>query len=198
MRGRDAIAVALRHPDGHIVYATERLDSGFHGTRWSKWPLIRGLVVGFPTALPTGMAKGVGAGVTFGACPLRWGARAAWVTAQESSTAWTVRQSDLRLRLTGSAHYDAGRGSLAVRLGVGGTLVHETRDRNQGMRAGLSGDELQTTAFRMMPAADLEAVVALHVLGPWLMTVSGGPTAAIHDGGLHGGWIAALGVAWAP
>src|SRR3954447_22514333 len=45
MRGRDAIAVALRHPDGEIVYATERLDAGFHGTRWSKWPLIRGLVV---------------------------------------------------------------------------------------------------------------------------------------------------------
>ena len=45
MRGRDAIAVALRHPDGQIVYATERLDSGFHGTRWSKWPFVRGLVV---------------------------------------------------------------------------------------------------------------------------------------------------------
>ena len=49
MRGRDAIAVALRHPDGHIVYATERLDSGFHGTRWSKLPLIRGLVVLYET-----------------------------------------------------------------------------------------------------------------------------------------------------
>src|SRR5438552_1227357 len=31
MRGRDAIAVALRHPDGSIAWATERLDSGFHG-----------------------------------------------------------------------------------------------------------------------------------------------------------------------
>ena len=30
MRGRDAIAVALRHPDGRIVCATERLDAGFH------------------------------------------------------------------------------------------------------------------------------------------------------------------------
>ena len=49
MRGRDAIAVALRHPDGHIVFATERLDSGFHGTRWSKWPLVRGLVVLYET-----------------------------------------------------------------------------------------------------------------------------------------------------
>src|SRR6476661_9446660 len=49
MRGRDAIAVALRHPDGDIVFATERLDAGFHGTRWSKWPLIRGLVVLYET-----------------------------------------------------------------------------------------------------------------------------------------------------
>ena len=45
MRGRDAIAVAFRHPDGRIVYATERLDSGFHGSRWARLPLIRGLVV---------------------------------------------------------------------------------------------------------------------------------------------------------
>ena len=49
MRGRDAIAVALRHPDGRIVYATERLDSGFHGSRWAKVPLIRGLVVLYET-----------------------------------------------------------------------------------------------------------------------------------------------------
>jgi uncharacterized protein YqhQ len=49
MRGRDAIAVALRHPDGQIVYATERLDSGFHGTRWSRWLFVRGLVVLYET-----------------------------------------------------------------------------------------------------------------------------------------------------
>jgi uncharacterized protein YqhQ len=49
MRGRDAIAVALRHPDGQIVFATERLDAGFHGTRWSKFPFIRGLVVLYET-----------------------------------------------------------------------------------------------------------------------------------------------------
>ena len=49
MRGRDAIAVALRHPDGRIVYATERLDSGMHGTRWSKLPFLRGLVVLYET-----------------------------------------------------------------------------------------------------------------------------------------------------
>src|SRR5512135_3448335 len=49
MRGRDAIAVAFRHPDGRIVYSTERLDSGFHGSRWSRFPFIRGLVVLYET-----------------------------------------------------------------------------------------------------------------------------------------------------
>jgi uncharacterized protein YqhQ len=49
MRGRDAIAVALRHPDGRIVFATERLDSGFHGSRWAKMPFIRGLIVLYET-----------------------------------------------------------------------------------------------------------------------------------------------------
>jgi uncharacterized protein YqhQ len=49
MRGRDAIAVALRHPDGRIVWATERLDSGFHGNRVSRAPFVRGLVVLYET-----------------------------------------------------------------------------------------------------------------------------------------------------
>jgi uncharacterized protein YqhQ len=51
MRGRDAIAVALRHPDGRIVWATERLDSGFHGTRAAKLPFVRGLVVLYETLI---------------------------------------------------------------------------------------------------------------------------------------------------
>jgi uncharacterized protein YqhQ len=49
MRGRDAIAVALRHPDGRIVWSDERLDSGFHGSRWAKVPFVRGLVVLYET-----------------------------------------------------------------------------------------------------------------------------------------------------
>jgi uncharacterized protein YqhQ len=51
MRGRDAIAVALRHPDGRIVWASERLDTGIHGSRWSKLPLVRGLVVLYETLI---------------------------------------------------------------------------------------------------------------------------------------------------
>ena len=49
MRGRDAVAVALRHPDGRIVWATERLDGGFHASRWSRAPFVRGLVVLYET-----------------------------------------------------------------------------------------------------------------------------------------------------
>ena len=49
MRGRDAIAVALRHPDGRIVWSDERLGTGFRGTRWAKLPLVRGLVVLYET-----------------------------------------------------------------------------------------------------------------------------------------------------
>src|SRR5687767_5558169 len=51
MRGRDAIAVALRHPDGRIVTATERLDSGIHARRIAKWPFVRGLVVLYETLI---------------------------------------------------------------------------------------------------------------------------------------------------
>jgi uncharacterized protein YqhQ len=49
MRGRDAIAVALRHPDGRIVFATERLDTGMHGHPAAKWPFVRGLIVLYET-----------------------------------------------------------------------------------------------------------------------------------------------------
>ena len=33
MRGRNALAIALRHPDGSIVWATERLDLGLRARR---------------------------------------------------------------------------------------------------------------------------------------------------------------------
>jgi uncharacterized protein YqhQ len=49
MRGRGVIAVALRHPDGRIVYATEPLTGGFRGTGWAKLPFVRGLVVLYET-----------------------------------------------------------------------------------------------------------------------------------------------------
>ena len=51
MRGRDAIAVALRHPDGRIVTATERLDKGPHASPIAKWPFVRGLVLLYETLI---------------------------------------------------------------------------------------------------------------------------------------------------
>src|SRR3954470_20429679 len=46
MRGRDAIAVALRHPDGRIVWGQERLDQGkVHRRPAAKGPFVRRLVV---------------------------------------------------------------------------------------------------------------------------------------------------------
>ncbi len=49
MRGRDVIAVALRHPDGRIVWADEKLVVGFRATRLARLPFVRGLVVLYET-----------------------------------------------------------------------------------------------------------------------------------------------------
>jgi uncharacterized protein YqhQ len=49
MRGRDAIAVAFRHPEGHIVWASEPLNSGPHVWRLAKAPFVRGLIVLYET-----------------------------------------------------------------------------------------------------------------------------------------------------
>ena len=49
MRGRDAIAVAFRHPEGHIVWASEPLNSGPHAWRLARAPFVRGLVVLYET-----------------------------------------------------------------------------------------------------------------------------------------------------
>jgi uncharacterized protein YqhQ len=49
MRGRDAIAVAFRHPEGHIVWASEPLNSGPHGWKLARAPFVRGLIVLYET-----------------------------------------------------------------------------------------------------------------------------------------------------
>src|SRR5262245_58880864 len=51
MRGRDAIAVAVRHPDGGIVWASESLDQGPHAWRAAKLPFVRGLIVLYETLI---------------------------------------------------------------------------------------------------------------------------------------------------
>jgi uncharacterized protein YqhQ len=49
MRGRYALAVAIRHPDGSIVWASQRLDAGLRAHRIFRLPFLRGLVVLYDT-----------------------------------------------------------------------------------------------------------------------------------------------------
>lgn len=92
----------------------------------------------------------------------------------------------------------AGRGTIGLRLGLGATLVHESRERSQGMRAGLAGSALTSTRLACLAAGDLEAVVGMHVAGEWLLMLSGGPSAALVDDAVRLRWNARLGVAWQP
>lgn len=168
----------------------------YHPT--GDWAVDAGLVAGSPAALSTGLALGAGAGVSRTAGPVVLGARAAWATATESSMAWIVTHRDLRLRATGGIVHAAGRGAIGLRLGLGGTLVHEVRLRSQGERAGLTGEALRTSSLALLPAADLEATVSLQLWGAWRVDVSGGPTITIDDGRALVGWTAGLGVGWRP
>ena len=155
-----------------------------------------GLLVGMPAALPTGMSTGIAAGVTRGCgCHLTYGLRAAWSTVTESSASWTVSQSDYRLRAVGAVRHTAGRGTLALRLGAGTTIVHELRVQSDSMRLPMAHT---TRAIQALPAADLDIVFALHVTGPWLALVSAGPTVDYFDGALRGGFTAQLGIGWQP
>jgi uncharacterized protein YqhQ len=49
MRGRGAIGVALRHPDGSIVSTAEPLNSILHRSRFARAPFFRGIVLLYET-----------------------------------------------------------------------------------------------------------------------------------------------------
>ena len=154
-------------------------------------------MLALPAALGTGLSTGVGAGAMYGH-RFRLGLRLAGSTASESSTDWAVTHTELRLRAAADFQHVAGRGAFGVRLGVGPTLVHETRDRNQAARAGLTGSDAETTAFSMLPSVDLDAVIGVHIAGPWLLMLSGGPSASWVSGDLKAGWSALIGTGWQP
>ena len=184
-------------PDPAVAAPVPAVDPMFRVSGGGRLAVDGGLLLGLPAALGTGLSTGVGAGISSGD-RFAWGARVSWSTATESSLLWTVTQADLRLRATAAIQQRAGRGQFALRLGLGPTIVHESRLRNQGQRAGLTGSDLETSAWVPLPAADLEGVVALHVAGPWLLLLSGGPALAIVDGGARWGWTAQLGAGWQP
>ncbi len=154
-----------------------------------------GLVLALPAALPTGLSSGVGSGVSLGGT-LAWGASASWSSATEYSLTSSVRDDDFRMRGRVALQHAAGRGTFALRLGLGTTLVRESVTRDQGARAGLSGDALQSTAWALLPAADLQGCVVVRILGSFSLAVSGGPSIHLVDGSAHAGWVAALGVTW--
>lgn len=183
-----------------LVFASERAAA--QAPADEAWPYERGgvafdagLVAAMPAALPTGLARGIGAGVQSGRC-IAWGVRAAWTSTEESSDVWQVTHDEIRLVATGALRREVGRATLALRGGIGGALVYESRRRQQGMRAGLQGDELETTNLALLPVSRLDAVVTLHVHGAWALQLGGGPGLIFLEGGARATWSAELGVAW--
>src|SRR5215210_5497233 len=49
MRGRGAIGIALRHPDGSIVATSAPLNSFLHRSRFARAPFFRGVVLLYET-----------------------------------------------------------------------------------------------------------------------------------------------------
>jgi hypothetical protein len=138
-----------------------------------------GVVAAPPAALEAGLSRGFAAGVTVGQ-RLFWGARASWATASETAIGWDVTHQDIKLRR------------------LGGTLVHEARERIHGDIAGSNGMLGATSANALLPAADLDGVVSLHVTRSWMMMIAAGPSVTRVDHALRTGWNSYLGVAWQP
>jgi uncharacterized protein YqhQ len=73
MRGKDAIGVAVRGPDGQIFAGQEKLDSVLHRRRFARAPFFRGVVVLYETLvigtrwlMKSGSLAAAGEGVAFG------------------------------------------------------------------------------------------------------------------------------------
>jgi hypothetical protein len=169
------------------------------GSRPARNALEGQLVLALPAWMPVGLSEGVGLSFSRGANAnglLAWGARASWSTATEYPQAYIRRNDDIRMRILGMVQHVAGRGSFGLRLGLGGTVVYDRQTVAQGARAGLSGNELEQTAWHFFPAADLEGVVALRIWQSWGMSISAGPTLHLIDGAARWGWVSSLGVTW--
>ena len=194
-----AVAVIVIFVRGAPVASADRSSKdALPITSSGDFLLDASFVAGRPLAMPTGLSSGVGVSATAARCAFRWGVRAALVTASESTMAWDVTQTDLQLRALAGLERRVGRGRLGMRIGAGATVIHESRERVQGSRAGASGEDLEMTANQLVPVADVEAVVGLHVFGPWLITISGGPSFAAIDGDPDVRWVSMIGIGWQP
>ncbi len=184
-----AMLITLAAPGRFTVAQTAEVSAAPRAEDHGPLMLDAGLLASPAAALGPSLSTGVALGLSKGSW-IAWQVRASWSSATESSIAWTVTQSELRLRAGGLIQHPLGRAQVGLRLGFGPSIVHETRSRNQST--------LQTAAFAAIPAADLEAVLALHVWNRWLLVMSGGPDASWSNGALRGGWLGQLGVGWQP
>ncbi len=134
MRGRNGVAVALRHPDGRIAWADERLGAGFRAGRVARLPLVRGLVVLYETLV-------VGT---------RWLVRSASVAAAEPPAVEAVaaRPGEQVAPVESVAAAVAG---MAPALGTGAAVGSVVDDRSPGSPA---GEATEVGAIGADPAAD--------------------------------------------
>lgn len=161
------------------------------------WRVDAALAFGTPSALPVGQNFGfaVGGERRLGAVSL--GVRGGWSQATEYTTTFAVTHGDWKLRAVAAAEKALGRGSFGLRAGVGGTLVHEVRVRDQASRIA-DGAALGSSIWRLAPAADLEITSHLRLFDAWGVVLSAGPTVTLLSSGSHFGWTSTLGLAWLP
>jgi len=184
------VAIALQSSTAAAQVTAPASDTALH-----RLSIDGGLMLAAPAAMPTGLSSGVEAGVLRGQ-RLAWGARLSWSSATEYTMTSTVVQDDFRVRLVGALQHFVGRGTLALRLEPGATMVHEVRTRDQAARAGLTGPEFNTSAWHLAPAIDFEAAVSLRLIRQLGIAMSGGPSLHWLDDGLSTGWVGTLGVTW--
>ncbi|HET6612526.1 MAG TPA: hypothetical protein VFG83_11070, partial [Kofleriaceae bacterium] len=96
---------------------------------------------------------------------------------------------DARLRGTVTLGHAIGRGTVGLRLAAGGTVIHEHAKPTQSGRS-------DAVTWQIVPAADLEATVAVGLFGAWGLMMTGGPSLSLDDGAIDGGWVASVGVTW--
>lgn len=179
------------------VFAQElaTTDTAEPPTPTAMWRLEAGLLTALPAALPVGLSTGVAAGVVH-AGTLTWGARASWSQATEYTETWAVTHQEIRLRALGILQHNLGRATIGLQLGLGATVLYESRLRAQAARLGDAGLALNQSAWSALPAADLQAAIALPVVDAFGLTLAGGPSVHLFQGGAIIGWQAFLAANW--
>ena len=172
----------------------------------TTWQLGAGLLTALPAALGAGVVGGPGlsSGVAVDAVhdgTWVWGARASWSSATEFTELWEVTHQEIRVRAVGGVQTQLGRARVGLHLGLGPTVLYESRLRAQAARLGDTGLALNESAWAVLPGADLQLALGLPIfvpfdaVGPVGVTASVGPTAHVFQGHAVIGWVLQLGVA---